>query len=88
MTQPLVPLSGSATVAPVGSTPAASASESSPAFRRLLDSLERLARPTETQEPVDDTDSLKRAIADVDSGFQQAMDLRRRLEAAFQQRTL
>lgn len=88
MTQPLDPLNGSATVVPIGPAQGASARETSPAFRRLLDSLEQLARPAEQPEPVEDTDSLKRAIADVDSGFQQVMDLRRRLEEAFQQRVL
>jgi hypothetical protein len=77
-------------VAPAGpaaqQTSAPSARESSPAFRALLDSLERLAQPAAATEPVEDAESLKRAIAEADTGFQQAMDLRRALEDAFKTR--
>jgi hypothetical protein len=72
--------------APAGPAPAAAARESSPAFRALLDSLERLAQPAAAAEPVEDAESLKRAIAEADTGFQQAMDLRRALEDAFKTR--
>lgn len=62
------------------------AREAQPAFQRLLESLERLSKPAKAPEPVEDTDSLKRALADAETGFQQVMDLRRHLEEAFHQR--
>jgi hypothetical protein len=52
----------------------------------LLESLEQLAQHHAKAEPVEDTESLKRAIEDADSGFAQAMDLRRALEDAFKTR--
>lgn len=87
MTIPTNPMSATPQVGNVAQ-PAAqpSARESSPAFRRLLESLEQLAHGNETPEPVDDPESLKRAIEDADTGFQQAMDLRRALEDAFKTR--
>jgi hypothetical protein len=66
---------------------AGSAREDSPAFRRLLESLQRLARPAEPPAEVHDTETLKRALADADDGYQQVMDLRRKLEEAFRQRS-
>ena len=87
MTIPTNPLNATPQVGNVAQTAAApSASESSPAFRRLLESLEQLAHGNAEPEPVDDAESLKRAIEDADSGFQQAMDLRRALEDAFKTR--
>lgn len=62
------------------------ARETEPAFQRLLESLERLSKPVKAPEPVEDPDSLKRALADAETGFQQVMDLRRHLEEAFHQR--
>ncbi len=75
-------------VAPLPAAGAAPARAESPAFRALLDSLERLARSSTSASAVTDTDSLKRAIVDADDGFQQAMDLRRRLEDAFRERSV
>lgn len=77
------------TPAAVGTTASSKpidARESQPAFQRLLESLERLSKPAAAAEPVEDTDSLKRALADAETGFQQVMDLRRHLEEAFHQR--
>ncbi len=87
MNAPIDQLHAAAPVAPAAPQPSApSARESSLAFRALLDSLERLAQPAVTAEPVEDAESLKRAIAEADTGFQQAMDLRRALEDAFKSR--
>lgn len=61
----------------------ATAASESPAFRALLESIERLAKKPNTAEEVSDPSSLARAVADADDGFRQAMDLRRRLEDAF-----
>jgi hypothetical protein len=74
--------------APVAPDPAvgATAGEASPTFRRLLESLERLARPEGPPPEVRDPETLKRALASADGDFQQVMDLRRRLEEAFRQR--
>ena len=55
-------------------------------LQRLLESLEQLAQHHAKAEPVEDAESLKRAIEDADSGFAQAMDLRRALEDAFKTR--
>ncbi len=87
MTLPTNPLDTTPQVGNVAQ-PAArpSARESSPAFLRLLESLEQLAQQPAEPEPVDDADSLKRAMKVADSGFQQAMDLRRALEDAFKTR--
>ena len=58
----------------------------SPAFRALLDSLERLVRSQARAPEVADAHGLHDAIRDADQGFRQAMDLRRRLEDAFRAR--
>lgn len=58
-------------------------------FRRLLDSLERLAQDHRQAPPagaVQDADQLQAAIQRADAGFTTAMDLRRQLEAAFRGR--
>jgi hypothetical protein len=58
-------------------------------FRRLLDSLERLAqdhRQAPPAETVQDADQLQEALQRADAGFTTAMDLRRQLEAAFRGR--
>jgi len=90
VTSPADPLHVTPNIAPAAQTaqPARSAngSDSSPAFRRLLESLEQLAQHHAKAEPVEDAESLKRAIEDADSGFAQAMDLRRALEDAFKTR--
>lgn len=93
MVDPVIPV----TALPVGPTEAgaigkapgtgpAPATAESPAFRALLESLERLARHAEQQPAVHDTDSLNDAVRRADDGFREAMELRRRLEDAFQQR--
>lgn len=87
MTNVIDPFAGAPAIAPVAGPASGAAPSQSPAFRALLESLEKLAHKATQQEPVHDTESLKRAIASADDGFQQAMDLRRRLEDAFQQRT-
>ena len=87
MTLPTNPLNTTPQVGNVAQpTATPSPRESSPAFRRLLESLENLAQEHAEPEPVDDAESLKRAIEDADTGFQQAMDLRRALEDAFKTR--
>lgn len=61
--------------------------DASPAFRILLDSLERLAqRRPEPRPAALDPEALRSAMREAESGFQQAMDLRRRLEDAFRSR--
>ena len=56
-------------------------------FRRLLEQLENLSRPTEkarTEEPeVTDAEDLKDALRRAEDDFVSAMDLRRQLEEAF-----
>jgi|KBSSwiStaDraftv2_1062776.scaffolds.fasta_scaffold1755650_1 hypothetical protein len=88
MTQPVDRNAPPPAVAPVRAADGAGGASraDSPAFRALLESLERLAPRKETPPAVDDPDSLQRAIHDADDGFRQAMDLRRRLEEAFRQR--
>lgn len=87
MTQPITSVPSTPVVGEVATArPAPDARESTPTFQRLLESLERLSKPAPAAEPVEDTDSLKRALADAETGFQQVMDLRRHLEDAFRQR--
>ncbi|MGE3173670.1 MAG: hypothetical protein AB7O97_13685 [Planctomycetota bacterium] len=91
MTDPIdhrpLPTGAVAGANPAAPRPAApAAGDDSPAFRRLLESLEQLARPEQTPPEVHDPESLKEALASADDGFQQVMDLRRRLEDAFRQR--
>ena len=79
---------------PIGSTPqpvspangTADGASASPAFRALLDSLERLVQNQPRAPEVADAHGLHDAIRDADQGFRQAMDLRRRLEDAFRAR--
>ena len=87
MTLPTNPLNTTPQVGNVAQpTATPSSRESSPAFRRRLEALENRAQEHAEPEPVDDAESLKRAIEDADTGFQQAMDLRRALEDAFKTR--
>ncbi|GDY03481.1 hypothetical protein LBMAG49_28100 [Planctomycetota bacterium] len=60
--------------------------DASPAFRMLLDSLERLVEKQPKAPAVDCADTLRCAIRDTEQVFQQAMDLRKRLEDAFRAR--
>jgi hypothetical protein len=55
-------------------------------FRRLLERLEKLARPDRSAE-VKDADGLQEALRGADDGFVSAMDLRRKLEEAFRARS-
>jgi len=84
------PIQDHAVLQPVApkTTAAATAvpSDASPAFRILLDSLDRLVQAQPRAPEVQSADDLKTAIDDTDKGFQQAMDLRRRLEDAFRAR--
>jgi hypothetical protein len=57
-----------------------------PAFRRLLESLERLAQQHRQPPAVGDADQLQAALQRADHDFATAMDLRRRLEEAFRGR--
>jgi len=88
MTQPVDRNPAAAPVTPVRTADHAGGAghADSPAFRALLESLERLAPRTEPTPAVDDAEGLQRAIRAADDGFRQAMDLRRRLEEAFRQR--
>jgi len=73
---------------PLGNDPSttAAAPPDSASFRRLLESLEKLAREHRTVPPVADTEQMQAAIRRADDGFTTAMDLRQRLEAAFRGR--
>jgi len=55
-------------------------------FRRLLESLEQLAKEHRTTTPLKDAGAVQEAMARADEGFSLAMDLRQRLEEAFRQR--
>lgn len=55
-------------------------------FRRLLETLERLAKEPPAQPPVDDAAGLQDAMRRATDDFTTAMDLRRQLEAAFRAR--
>ena len=79
----LPPALGVAPAAPASPPP--TARESSPSFRALLDSLERLAKAP-APEAVHDPESLRAAVASAVDGFQLVMDLRRKLEEAWKQR--
>jgi hypothetical protein len=84
------PLVASDTVAlqPLGGTTQAPAQAppDNAAFRRLLESLEKLTKDHREVPPVADTDQMQDVIKRVDDGFTTAMDLRRRLEEAFRGR--
>jgi hypothetical protein len=58
----------------------------SPAFRTLLDSLQRLVDKQPKAPEVACPDTLREALRDTDQVFAQAMDLRKRLEDAFRAR--
>jgi len=76
-------------IAPVSPIAAATATPGPPdsaSFRRLLESLERLAKEHRTVPPVEDAQQLQEAIRHVDDGFTTAMDLRKKLEEAFRGR--
>jgi hypothetical protein len=72
--------------APGAAPPSPARADASPAFRRLLESLEKLARERPATREVTDADTLQQEIARADDGFRQVMDLRRRLEEAFRSR--
>lgn len=82
MTDPIAPIGA---LAPTTAPPTAAADGStSPEFRRILERLEQLAQhdtPAST-----DVDQLQDALQQADDGFANAMDLRRKLEAAFRAR--
>jgi hypothetical protein len=82
VSQPISPID---TLAPVGPQPAATAAgNASPEFRRILERLEQLAQHSTPAAP--DVDQLQDALRAADDGFASAMELRRKLEAAFQAR--
>lgn len=64
----------------------ASIADPSPAFRTLLDSLQRLVDKQPKAPEVACPDTLRDALRDTDQVFAQAMDLRKRLEDAFRAR--
>jgi len=67
--------------------PTADEAEPSPAFRTLLDSLEKLVRDrARPATEVVDADDLRDAMSRADDGFKQVMDLRQSLEEAFKRR--
>ena len=81
-TQRLDPLAGVGTAPPITGTEA-----NDPAtFRRLLESLEKMAAEHRDSPPIDDTDGVDDAVRKADEGYTLAMDLRRKLEDAFRQR--
>jgi hypothetical protein len=69
-----------------GSQPNAAIADPSPAFRTLLDSLQRLVDKQPKAPEVACPDTLRDALRDTDQVFAQAMDLRKRLEDAFRAR--
>lgn len=77
---PLAPIAGN------GEHVAKAGAEDSADFRRLLESLERLAAEHRKAPPIDDADGVEDAIVRADEGYSLAMDLRRQLEDAFRQR--
>ena len=71
---------------PAASRPAGAASDADPtAFRRLLERLESVAKGDRAQSAgqPDDLGALQDALDEADRDYQQVMDLRRQLEAAF-----
>jgi hypothetical protein len=84
-------------VSPIGAPAAVHAAQAPPqaagtttddgAFRRLLESLERLTKAHREQPPPADAEQLQQAIRAVDDSFVTAMDLRQKLEAAFASRS-
>ena len=71
---------------PVGDAPLAGAPEDTAAFRRLLESLEELAKEHRAAPLPEDAGAVQEAMARADEGFTLAMDLRQKLEEAFRQR--
>jgi hypothetical protein len=55
-------------------------------FRRLMESLERLAGQQRAPEKVQDAEQLREALRAADDDFVTAMDLRKRLEEVFRSR--
>lgn len=80
---PLLTAAPLAPAAPAGPPPAAPAPADPASFRRLLESLDRLAQEHRQPPPVADAGDLREALRRADDGFTTAMDLRRALEAAF-----
>lgn len=76
---PLAPATGATPLPPRDGEP-------TPTFRRLLESLEQLLQKRPQSPDVQDADSLQQALARADQDFRQVMDLRQRLEQAFQSR--
>lgn len=79
--QPLAGPQSPATEAPAATSPADTAS-----FRRLLESLELLAKEHRQAPPLTNAGAVPEAMARADEGYSLAMDLRHRLEEAFRQR--
>ena len=67
-------------------TTTAATADDSVNFRRLLESLEQLAKEHRTAAPVSDADAVQAAMNRADAGFTLAMDLTRQLEEAFRNR--
>ncbi len=62
------------------------AAEDTAAFRRLLESLEKLAKEHRATPLPEDAGAVQEAMVRADKGFTLAMDLRQKLEEAFRQR--
>lgn len=71
---------------PVGEVNAPAGAEDTPTFRRLLESLEELAKEHRAAPLPADAGAVQAAMARADEGFTLAMDLRQQLEEAFRQR--
>ncbi len=76
-----------------GTSPVAAGAGAAPApgpntpnFQRLLESLQKLADQHRQSPKIEDADQLRAAMAAADDGFVTAMDLRKKLEAAFRER--
>lgn len=83
---PLDALAAPLSAAQTAAHPAAQPSNDSAGFRRLLESLEQLAREHRAAAPLADAGAVQEAMQKADQGFTLAMDLRRQLEEAFRQR--
>ncbi|MEO6594695.1 MAG: hypothetical protein ABIP94_08070 [Planctomycetota bacterium] len=70
---------GGATAPPLNGA----AGTETPSFQKLIDSLERLVAEHRDLPPAKDAEQLQAALRAADDGFVTAMDLRKRLEAAF-----
>jgi hypothetical protein len=71
---------------PVAQTTPADAPADTAAFRKLLESFERIAKEHRAAAPLACADDVAAAMARADEGYSLAMDLRQQLEAAFRAR--